>query len=71
MAHTGEHYGRLTLIEPVAYEKSHTSRWRVRCDCGTVFEAALTNIKSGNTRSCGCLRREKLIERNKARHKSA
>lgn len=69
MTHAGDRYGRLTLIEPVAYEKCHTARWKVRCDCGTVFEAALTNIKSGNTRSCGCLRKERLIERNRSRRK--
>lgn len=68
--HTGERYGRCTLLYPVGYEKCHTQRWRVRCDCGREFEAAFNNIRSGRTRSCGCLRREATTARNMARKKN-
>lgn len=65
MAQAGEKYSRLTLIEKVGREKCRNARWLVRCDCGTEFEASLGNIRSGRTRSCGCLRIEMLKNRNK------
>lgn len=38
------------------------------CDCKTEFEALAKNIKSGTTRSCGCIRAEKNAERIKKYH---
>lgn len=32
--------------------------WRCQCDCGGSVVAAGSNIKSGGTKSCGCLARE-------------
>ncbi len=34
--------------------------WLCRCDCGTEIEIAGSNLRSGNSASCGCLRRELL-----------
>lgn len=65
MAIVGEEYGRLTLIRQVGREKCGNARWLVRCECGTEFEAALNNVTSGRTRSCGCLRVEVLKNRKK------
>lgn len=58
----GERYGRLVLLAPVDYEKCGNIRWRVQCDCGCVFEVAGNNLRNGHTKSCGCLRREMLME---------
>lgn len=58
-------FNRLTLLEKVGWEKCGNARWRVRCDCGTEFEAAINNIRAGKTRSCGCLRVEMLKNRHK------
>ena len=38
-------------------------RWLFTCDCGRHFEAAAHNVRSGSTQSCGCLRRESLVNR--------
>lgn len=44
----------------------HIARWLVQCDCGSKpFEINGINLKYGRTKSCGCLRREQLIARNK------
>lgn len=32
------------------------------CDCGNPIRARISNIRSGNTTSCGCLRPERLRE---------
>lgn len=39
----------------VASEK----RWVFDCECGGTKVAQLSNVRSGNTKSCGCLRRRK------------
>lgn len=39
------------------------------CGCGCRFRAVLSNVKSGNTTNCGCVRRTKLVGRN-TRHGS-
>lgn len=49
-------FGRLVAIELVP--GNGRSRWKCVCDCGNVIEANRTNLVSGNTKSCGCLRKE-------------
>lgn len=55
----GDRYGRLTVIEerPPRLERCgiKTRLVVVRCTCGTVKTVRLTNLRSGNTTSCGCL----------------
>lgn len=48
-------FGRLTVISRSENSKTGISRWNCVCECGnktTVFSSCL---KTGNTRSCGCL----------------
>lgn len=55
----GHRYGRLTVLE--AYrtpESSDGEYWRCRCDCGNTVVCHKESLRSGNTRSCGCLREE-------------
>src|SRR5690625_381065 len=50
----GAKYNRLTVIE-----HSERSGWsKVRCECGTEKEMDNYQLKSGRTKSCGCLRKE-------------
>jgi len=55
----GEFYGRLTLEEelPIRSRGSGgTERWfRCLCECGQRTEVPLKRLRSGKTRSCGCL----------------
>lgn len=64
---TGARFGRLTVLgfEELAYERE--ASFRVRCDCGTEFVTLGKNLRRGLTRSCGCLRRDMMIERNRQR----
>lgn len=55
---TGQKIHRLTFLEYVGRNEQRNSRWKVRCDCGTVFEVTAINVKAGHTRSCGCYRNE-------------
>lgn len=60
---TGQRFGRLTIVER-AENIGRTTRWRCVCDCGNETVARQPDLRSGRTRSCGCLFSEQLAERN-------
>lgn len=66
---TGQRYGRITAVRYVRTNEYGNAVWRVRCDCGVEFETAAVNLRNGKTRSCGCLRDEKVVARNVARRR--
>lgn len=48
-------FGNLTAIEIVGrYHRE--AIWECACDCGKKVRVKLGNLRSGNTKSCGCLR---------------
>lgn len=60
---SGQRFGRLTAIEKVGTSKTHNGEalWSVRCDCGTVKKVTRTSLRRGDTKSCGCLGRKKIL----------
>lgn len=65
--YTGQKYNRLTFLHFVERNDLGRPMWKVRCDCGTEFVILAQSVTSGNTKSCGCLRRELVINFNKSR----
>lgn len=59
----GEKYGRLTTIERVGVNGQNRSLWLCKCDCGNDSVVSVSELLSGGTRSCGCLRDEKAKNR--------
>jgi len=59
----GNRYGRLTVID-VASDKNGHATWKCLCDCGKVTEVTQSNLRRGNSKSCGCLGREKVTAAN-------
>ena len=55
---TGQKFNRLTVIERIANSDSGRIRWRCKCDCGGETITQSYCLRSGHTRSCGCLQRE-------------
>jgi len=55
----GERYGRLVVLGRATSDPSGRSRWFCRCDCGADVVALRQTLREGDTKSCGCLRREK------------
>lgn len=53
----GNKYGRLLVIERAESLNGRT-RWRCKCDCGNECIVHSSSLKSGNTTSCGCYKRE-------------
>lgn len=54
----GQRFGRLIAIE-IAGKQRKMNTWRCICDCGNETITTATRLKSGKTRSCGCLAGEK------------
>lgn len=50
----GSVYGQITVVSRV--EGGPRTRWSCRCSCGTELIVWGHNLRSGRTRSCGCLR---------------
>ena len=61
---TGMRFGRVVCQEWAGRDDNGMSIWKVRCDCGVVFNAYRSNLVNGTTRSCGCLRRDQIRRRN-------
>lgn len=60
---TGEKFGRLVVIKRIGKDKSGNIIWLCRCDCKTEKIIRGASLKNKTTRSCGCLNKEKIIER--------
>lgn len=41
----------------------HEPQWECLCECGNIFTATSNALRSGQTRSCGCLLKESVSER--------
>lgn len=57
----GEQYGRLTVVSQWVTRDTKgrpSSRCRCECDCGGTWEGLANSLRTGATRSCGCLNDE-------------
>lgn len=52
---TGQKFGKLTVIENVGKLDGRRYSWRCICDCGNEKIVLGASLRSGNTKSCGCL----------------
>jgi hypothetical protein len=58
----GQRFGRLTVIVRVENGACNRTRWLCRCDCGSEVIVFGCGLKSGNTKSCGCYKHDRIIE---------
>jgi hypothetical protein len=73
---TGKRFGRLVVLEVDAKtvgggRGGPRIRWICKCDCGKTKSISANKLNSGNTYSCGCLRKEGTMQIEKglaARH---
>lgn len=52
----GEKFGRLTVVSLAVKRKHGEKVWLCKCICGNLTECLSGNLKSGHTKSCGCLK---------------
>jgi hypothetical protein len=57
---TGQTFSRLTVIELAGHNRRGKLLWRCTCSCdGREVVVATNDLRRGNSRSCGCLSRER------------
>lgn len=60
----GMRFGRLLVLEKSSDREGgsgHTSvKWKCQCDCGNISFPITGRLRSGMSKSCGCVSREKL-----------
>lgn len=65
---TGQRFGRLTAISRSDKDYitpstgKHHSLWICQCDCGNITTVSIGQLRSGGTKSCGCLQRQRSAE---------
>lgn len=58
----GLRFGRLTVLSRATNVSSRQAYWNCVCDCGNTTVVNGCRLRSGQTKSCGCLWKEKIIE---------
>lgn len=55
---TGERFGRLIVVSSAGHNHRGRTQWFCHCDCGNDVKVTTGRLRSGTTRSCGCLYRQ-------------
>jgi hypothetical protein len=67
---TGKEFGRLKVLERAENNKWGQIQWLCRCNCdGKEVIKTGSTLKSGDTKSCGCLHRESATKMGKLKKK--
>lgn len=59
----GNRYGRWTVISVDSESTSHMTKYMCICDCGKTGSVFGTTLTKGQSKSCGCYRRDAAIEK--------
>lgn len=62
---TGNRFERLTILSQSGNSPRGGALWQYRCDCGSLGVASGTDLRAGKTKSCGCLRVERIAGLNR------
>lgn len=52
-------FGRLVVLKIDGKSANGQTRWMCQCDCGNTVTVARSSLLKGDTRSCGCIARER------------
>ena len=56
----GQSFGRLKVIARIENNHRGSIQWLCKCNCGAETITRSNDLRSGNTTSCGCFRRERM-----------
>jgi hypothetical protein len=65
---TGRRVGRWNVIEYLGGNDAKHNKYRCECDCGAVKDILSFTLRSGGSKSCGCLQRDRASEVNAFKH---
>lgn len=64
----GKKFGRLTVLEECKERDKYKYKvYKCQCDCGNIIYVNSNKLKSGNTKSCGCLKADQLAKHKKCK----
>jgi hypothetical protein len=63
---TGQTFSHLTVLAFAGLSPDHHSLWKCRCSCGNTTIVFARSIRSGTTKSCGCLRGHYAVTRRRS-----
>lgn len=67
---TGKIFTKLTAIREVGRSRHGNVLWECSCCCGTIVTVRSCDLKSGNTKSCGCHNKETRLKNSVTHGKS-
>src|SRR5947207_2422539 len=54
----GQRFGRLVAVKDVGSSQQKHRVWECHCDCGNIVSVPTARLRTGLTKSCGCLRKD-------------
>lgn len=54
----GEKFNKLVVLKRIENDKFGNTKWLCQCECGNKKEVLGIHLRSGHTKSCGCLQKE-------------
>lgn len=63
----GKVFGRWTVISYHGHNNKLEFLWNVKCSCGNLGVVKTYTLKSGESKSCGCFHKERIIETGRLR----
>lgn len=61
---TGKKFGRWIVVKRVGNDKNWNPLWKCQCQCGTIKIVNGSHLRSGNSKSCGCIVSEIITKQN-------
>ncbi len=58
----GQRFGKLVVVEKTTIKKGGNYLWLCKCDCGNEITTKKGRLESGETKSCGCVRKQSEIK---------
>lgn len=55
---TGQNFGKLTVVHALPQRKNGQVQWRCKCVCGNYTTIITSYLTRGDTKSCGCYKKE-------------
>jgi len=59
----GKKFGRLLVVKQAGKDSGGNFLWSCLCDCGAIKNILGRNLKNGASQSCGCLQRQRVVEK--------
>ena len=56
---TNQKFNKLTVLEKTNERRNRQVVWKCQCDCGNITYVVSQALRSGHTKSCGCLNHQK------------